>query len=105
MLEHMLVAVNAVLPSFLIIALGLFIRRRRKLDDRSLGVFNSVAFRVFLPFQIFKNVCDAPIGEVFDLRLILFTVAGLLLAGGLALLTVQLAEPRRDRRGAPCRRR
>ena len=37
MLNHMLVAVNAVLPSFLIIVLGLFIRKRGKLDDKSLG--------------------------------------------------------------------
>ena len=99
MLNHMLVAVNAVLPSFLIIALGLFIRKRGKLDDKSLGKFNSIAFRVFLPFQIFKNVYDAPIGETFDLKLIVFVALGLLLAGGLALLTAILTEPRLDRRG------
>ena len=99
MLNHMLVAVNAVLPSFLIIALGLFIRKRGKLDDISLGKFNSIAFRVFLPFQIFKNVYDAPIGETFDLKLIVFVALGLLLAGGLALLTAILTEPRLDRRG------
>ena len=99
MLNHMLVAVNAVLPSFLIIALGLFIRKRGKLDDKSLGKFNSIAFRVFLPFQIFKNVYDAPIGETFDLKLIVFVTLGLLLAGGLALLTAILTEPRLDRRG------
>ena len=80
MLNHMLVAVNAVLPSFLIIALGLFVRRRGMLDDTSLGKFNSVAFRVFLPFQIFKNIYDAPIGETFDLKLILFIFFGLLAA-------------------------
>ena len=99
MLNHMLVAVNAVLPSFLIIALGLFVRRRRMLDDTSLGKFNSVAFRVFLPFQIFKNIYDAPIGETFDLKLILFIFFGLLAAGGIALLTATLTESRRDRRG------
>ena len=99
MLEHMLVAVNAVLPSFLIIALGLFLRRRGKLEENSLGKFNSIAFRVFLPFQIFKNVFDAPIGESFDLKLILFVTCGLIAAGGLALLTAALVEPRRDRRG------
>lgn len=99
MLNHMLAAVNAVLPSFLIIALGLFVRSRGKIDDRSLGKFNSIAFRVFLPFQIFKNVFDAPIGETFDLKLIVFIALGLLLAGGLALLTAVLTEPRPDRRG------
>ena len=99
MLNHMIVAVNAVLPSFLIIALGLYIRKRGKLDDKSLGKFNSLAFRVFLPFQIFKNIYDSPLGEAFDLKLVIFVFVGLLLAGGLALLTAIVTEPRRDRRG------
>ena len=99
MLNHMLVAVNAVLPSFLIIALGLYIRSRGKLDDKSLGKFNSIAFRVFLPFQIFKNIFDSPIGESFDVKLVLFVFFGLLLSGALALVTAIVTEPRRDRRG------
>jgi len=99
MLNHMLVAVNAVLPSFLIIAFGLYIRSRGKLDDKSLGKFNSIAFRVFLPFQIFKNIYDSPLGESFDLKLVLFVFFGLLLAGALALVTAIVTEPRRDRRG------
>ena len=99
MLNHMIVAVNAVLPSFLIIALGLYIRKRGKLDDKSLGKFNSLAFRVFLPFQIFKNIYDSPLGEALDLKLVIFVFVGLLLAGGLALLTAIVTEPRRDRRG------
>ena len=99
MLNHMLTAVNAVLPSFLIIALGLFVRKRGMLEDKSLGKFNTVAFRVFLPFQMFKNIYDSPLGESFDLKLVLFIFFGLIAAGGLALLTAVLTEPRRDRRG------
>ena len=99
MLKHMLVAVNAVLPVFLIIALGFFVRRRGMLDEHSLSKFNSVAFHVFLPVQIFRNVYDAPFGTVFDLKLVLFTLAGHLFVGALALLMAHLTEPRRDRRG------
>ena len=99
MLNNMLAAVNAVLPSFMIIALGFFMRSRGELEEKSLGKFNSIAFRVFLPFQIFKNIYDSPLGESFDLKLVLFVVAGQLLSAGLALLTARAAEPRRDRRG------
>jgi len=99
MLNNMLVAVNAVLPSFMIIALGFIMRRRGKLEEKSLGKFNSIAFRVFLPFQIFKNIYDSPLGESFDLKLVVFIAVGLILSGGLALLTAQTVEPRRDRRG------
>ncbi len=99
MLDHMLTAVNAVLPCFLIIALGLFTRMRGMVEDKALGKFNSIAFRVFLPIQIFKNVYDAPIGEIFDPRLMIFCLVGLVVSGGFALLTVTLLEPRPDRRG------
>ena len=99
MLNHMLVAVNAVLPSFLIIALGLFVRRRGMLEDKSLGKFNSIAFRVFLPFQVFRSIFDAPMGEVFDLKLVLFTFFGLLIAGGFSLAVAMVTEKRGDRRG------
>ena len=99
MLDHMIVAVNAVLPSFLIIALGLFVRRCGMLEDKSLGKFNSIAFRVFLPFQVFRSIYDAPMGEVFDLKLVLFTFFGLLAAGGIALAVAVVTEKRGDRRG------
>ena len=99
MLDHIIVAVNAVLPSFLIIALGLFVRRRGMLEDKSLGKFNSIAFRVFLPFQVFRSIFDAPMGEVFDLKLVLFTFFGLLIAGGFSLAVAMVTEKRGDRRG------
>ena len=99
MLNHMLAAVNAVLPTFLIIALGFFIRRRGMVDERSLTKFNSVAFRVFLACQIFLNVYNSQLGEAFDLKLVIFTAIGLPLAGLLSLLLSILVEPRRDRRG------
>ena len=89
MLNHMITAVNAVLPSFLIIALGLYIRSRGKLDDKSLGKFNSLAFRVFLPFQIFKNIYDSPMGEAFDLKLLIF--GAVCLRGGRLTAIVQIA--------------
>jgi hypothetical protein len=99
MLNHMIVAVNAVLPCFLIIALGYLVRGRGMVGEKALGQFNTVAFRIFLPCQIFKNIYDARLRETFDARLALFTALGLLAAGGLALLTAVLTEPKRDRRG------
>ena len=99
MLEHIVVALNAVLPSFLIIALGLYARRRRMVEDTSLGRLNSLAFRMFLPIQIFKNVYDAPISQSLDWKLVLFCGLGLTLAGFFALLIASRVEPRRDRRG------
>lgn len=99
MLEHILIAVEAVLPTFLIIALGLLARRRNMVDESALSKFNSVAFRIFLFCQIFLNVYNAEFGEAFDLRLVVFSTVALLITCALSLLTAALTEPRRDRRG------
>ena len=74
MLHNMAVAFNAVLPSFLIIAVGMLIRRRGLVGETALNQFNSVAFRVFLAAQLFKNVYDSSVAESFDLRLTVFIV-------------------------------
>ena len=99
MLHNMAVAVNAVLPSFLIIAVGMLIRRRGLVGETALNQFNSVAFRVFLAAQLFKNVYDSSVAESFDLRLTVFIVAAVLLAAALAALAAGRLEPVRERRG------
>ncbi len=99
MLNHMLVAVNAVLPCFLIVALGLTAKRCGMLEEKSLGQFNSVAFRIFLPCQIFRNVYDSHFDDTFSLKPALFILVSLFFIGALSLLVAVLAEPRRNRRG------
>ena len=83
MLHNMAVAFNAVLPSFLIIAVGMLIRRRGLVGETALNQFNSVAFRVFLAAQLFKNVYDSSVAESFDLRLTVFLAMAVLLAAAL----------------------
>lgn len=99
MLHNMAVAFNAVLPSFLIIAVGMLIRRRGLVGETALNQFNSVAFRVFLAAQLFKNVYDSSVAESFDLRLTVFIVTAVLLAAALAALAAGRLEPLRARRG------
>lgn len=99
MLQNMIVALNAVLPSFLIIALGMLARYRGMLGEKALNQFNSVAFRFFLSAQLFKNVYDASVGESFDGRLAAFLVIAILLATLLTAFAVCRLEPARSRRG------
>ena len=99
MLSNMVIAFNAVLPSFLIIAVGMLIRRRGLLSETTLNQFNSVAFRVFLASQLFKNVYDSSLGESFDGKLAVFLVIAVLMATGLATAAVCRLEKKRERRG------
>ena len=99
MFENMRAAVNAVLPSFLIIAVGMLIRRRGLVGETALNQFNGVAFRVFLATQLFKNVYDSSVAESFDPALTVFIVSVVLLSTALCALAANRLEPVRARRG------
>lgn len=99
MLNNMLVALNAILPTFLVIAVGMLARRRGMVGEKELNKFNSVAFRIFLAAQLFKNVFDSDPGEAFDGRLAAFLAVCILISAGLAVLLAEKVEPLRNRRG------
>ena len=99
MLQNMAAALNAVLPSFVIIAVGMLVRRKGLVGETALNQFNSVAFRVFLATQLFKNVYDSSVEESFDAGLAVFMLAAVLLVTLLTTLAVNRLEPLRERRG------
>ena len=99
MLQNMTAALNAVLPSFVIIAVGMLVRRKGLVGETALNQFNSVAFRVFLATQLFKNVYDSSVEESFDAGLAVFMLAAVLLVTLLTALAVNRLEPLRERRG------
>ena len=95
---YFIVAVRAVLPVFLLIAAGFLFRRAHLLSDGTVNQCNTLAFRFFLPCQIFQNVFEADLSAGFSLRLAVFTAAGVLLVFLLSLL-VGRTEPRPEKRG------
>jgi predicted permease len=99
MLQNMAAALNAVLPSFVIIAVGMLIRRKGLVGETALNQFNSVAFRVFLATQLFKNVYDSSVEESFDMGLAVYMLVAVLLVTLLTALAVNRLEPLRERRG------
>ena len=99
MLQNMTAALNAVLPSFIIIAVGMLVRRKGLVGETALNQFNSVAFRVFLATQLFKNVYDSSVEESFDAGLAVYMLVAVLLVTLLTALAVNRLEPMRERRG------
>ena len=59
-MQNFLLSARAVLPMFLVIAVGYFCRRAGVLSREDVPRFNRVAFRVFLPCLLFYNVCNIP---------------------------------------------
>ncbi|MBR0161841.1 MAG: AEC family transporter [Oscillospiraceae bacterium] len=91
--------VNAVVPMFLLIAVGYLSRRLGALSREEVPRVNRLAFRIFLPVQLFYNVYQSNPGSSLNGRLILYAVVGVLLVAGLSILGVKRLVRRQDWRG------
>lgn len=74
MINNFILAVNVVLPTFVIIILGFYIKKFGLVDDSSSRRFNNVVFKVFMPILLFKNISSVNLKEEFNPRLILFGI-------------------------------
>jgi len=55
-MENFLLALNVVLPIFLTMALGFYLKRLKMVDESSLNTMNKLVFRVFMSTLLFLNV-------------------------------------------------
>lgn len=98
-MENFLISFNVVFPIFLLMALGFFLKQIKLLSESTVKQMNQFVFKAVLPASIFKNVYDSSIKEVFDGRLLAFSLITTLCVILLALLTVPLLEKERKKRG------
>lgn len=99
MFSSFMVSVNAVIPMFILIALGYFCRNRGIVDQAGLKQFNNIAFRVFLPCQLFKNIYDSDLSSILDVKLVVFSLTTLALIYLFATIAVRRREPVPQRQG------
>ena len=99
MLQNFITSLEAVLPLFLMILLGMLLRRTGMLEEKSRQSMNQLSFRVFLPIYLFCTLyAIEDISAVFDPKLLIFGVAGLVTAFTLLMLAIPLVERENRRR-------
>lgn len=99
-MENLVTSFEAVLPLFLMILLGMFLRRIGMLEEKVRLSLNKLCFKVFLPIYLFNNIYSIKdISQAFDLRLILFACLGLVAAFLVLMLTIPRIEKENSRRG------
>lgn len=67
-----------ILPIFIIIFVGLFLRLTGVVDDHFNRISNKIVFNVALPVFIFQSLAQYDFSQAFDYKLILYTSAGTL---------------------------
>ena len=98
-MENLIISVNAILPMFLVMALGYGARCLGWIRREEILNINRIAFRIFLPCLLFYNVYCSDLSGSFDPLLIAYAVGGVLLSFALALGYTLLTEKLPERRG------
>lgn len=98
-MENLIISFNVVLPLFLCMALGYFLKRIKLYDDATLKTINKLVFKVFLPIYLFKSVYSTDLSAAFNGKLILFAVIGLVAWFLFLMLIVPMMEKENSKRG------
>lgn len=98
-MDSFFVALNTVLPLFLLMVVGYFTRLAGILSEISTRQVNKLIFRVFLPVLVFCNIYRSD--SFGDLRssLFIFAAAGVLIEFLLGIIITLLTEQENARRG------
>lgn len=100
MFSNFVIALEAVLPIFIIMGVGMFIRKQRLVDDYDVRKMNKVVFDVFFPVLMFSNLYGKDISHSLDVRLMVFAVAAVLIVYALTVVFVMKIEKNQKTRGA-----
>ncbi|WRS27095.1 AEC family transporter [Oscillospiraceae bacterium MB08-C2-2] len=97
--ENFLLSVRVVLPLFLLMMLGYFLRKWKFWDVHTMEQLNKITFKIFLPALLFMNIYDSDLDDLFNPRLLGFGVISVLAIFTLAVLAVMLLEKDNKKRG------
>lgn len=98
-MDSLFISLNAVVPLFLMMAVGYILRLTGLLNDISARQVNKCIFKVFLPLMIFINIYDTGGSATIGSSLLLFAAAGVLIEFLISLVLVLLTEQDNSRRG------
>ncbi len=99
-MEHLILSFNVVLPIFLCIALGYFLKCIRMVNDNALNIINKLCFKVFLPIDGCGSIYQTDLAAEFNGRLVLFAIVSLLILYLLLILIIPRIEKDNKNRGA-----
>ena len=83
-MDSLVFSLNATVPVFLMMLLGMALRRLGWMDGEMAGKLNQFVFRLPLPVLVFNDLATADISQVWDGRFVLFCL-------GVSALSIALA--------------
>lgn len=90
---------NAVMPIFILMLIGYLLKLWKFADKAFFDGLNRIVFRLFLPVLLFYNIYSTKSLKVFDGKLIVFTVVGIISVFVVGFFAVRLITNQNSRRG------
>ena len=87
------------MPIFIMMVLGYVLKEIGIFDEHTIKKINKSVFRVFLPLLVFYNVYTSELSDVFNTRLILYSVISIIVVFLLATIFIVLCEKDNSKRG------
>ena len=84
-MENLIFSLNATVPVFLMMLLGLLFRKIGWIDDAFASKMNKFVFRVPLPVLVFSDLATVDFDEVWDIKFILFCFCVTLVSIGISI--------------------
>ena len=78
MLSDLLYSINIVIPLFLVMILGLIVRRSNIIDDSATRQMNALVFKAVLPIMLFNTVYGSDYSQLIDGKFIAFLVTSII---------------------------
>jgi len=99
-MDNLILAFNTVAPTFLIIALGYFLKRVGMLPEALVPKVNNMVFYAMLSVLLFRNVYATESISVVNPTLLLYTACAVPTMYGLITVVIRAIEKQPKRRGA-----
>ena len=84
-MENLIFSLNATVPIFLLMILGLFFKKIGWIDDDFASKMNKFVFLVPLPVLVFEDLATVDFSKVWDLKFVLFCFAATLISIGISM--------------------
>lgn len=79
LLANLFFSFNAVMPVFLMVLIGVYLKHKKVLNEQFSTGSNRLVFTIALPAMIFESIYSADFKNIFDPKLISFSIIGTLL--------------------------
>jgi len=98
-MQDFLFSINAVIPLFILTAIGWFLTKLNVWNSEFLKTANSISFNILIPSMLFYNIYTSDFKSVFDAKLLAFVLISVAVIVGIAFILIPVIARDRARQG------